>query len=109
MGCAITIITTQIWRFISEFLRADYRGAGRISAYQWMALAGSVYAIGFSLLWPDSASLRPDVIQGLAMLWTPGAMLLIGLLAIFVFVRMGVSTVTTAHITFALRKDRIKG
>ena len=110
--CALpifTIIATQVWRFLSEFLRADYRGAGRISAYQWMALAGSVYAVGFSLLWPHAASLTPDVIQGLALLWTPGAILLIGSLAVFVFIRMGVSTVTTAHITFDLRHDRIKG
>jgi hypothetical protein len=33
---------TQVWRFLSEFLRADYRGSGRISAYQVMALFAAV-------------------------------------------------------------------
>lgn len=103
----LAIVATQAWRFVSEFLRADYRGAGRISAYQWMALAGAFYTVLLGLLWPPVPRAVPDVARGLALLWTPGAILLIQASAIFVFVRMGVSTVTTSHITMDLRRDRV--
>jgi prolipoprotein diacylglyceryltransferase len=102
----LAIVATQAWRFLSEFLRADYRGAGRISAYQWMALAGVAYTVLIGLLWPAVPRAAPDVARGLALLWTPGALLLIQAVAIFVFVRMGVSTVTTSHIAMGLRHDR---
>jgi hypothetical protein len=39
----ITLIVTQGWRFASEFLRADYRGHGFISAYQIMTLIAICY------------------------------------------------------------------
>ncbi len=104
----LAIVATQAWRFLSEFLRADYRGAGRISAYQWMALAGAVYTVLLGLLWPAVPRTVPDVARGLALLWTPGAIVLIEVVALFVFVRMGVSTVTTSRIVLDLRRDRIK-
>jgi prolipoprotein diacylglyceryltransferase len=104
----LAIVATQVWRFLSEFLRADYRGAGRISAYQWMALAGTGYTVLFGLLWPAVPRTVPDVARGLALLWTPGAIVLIEVVALFVLLRMGVSTVTTSHITLDLRHDRIK-
>jgi prolipoprotein diacylglyceryltransferase len=103
----LAMVATQVWRFLSEFLRADYRGAGRISAYQWMALAGAVFTVLFGLLWPAAPRIAPDVARGLALLWTPGAILLIETVAVFVFVRMGVSTVTTSHIAMDLRQDRV--
>jgi prolipoprotein diacylglyceryltransferase len=103
----LAIVATQAWRFLSEFLRADYRGAGRISAYQWMALAGTVHTVLLGLLWPVVPRAAPDVARGLALLWTPGALLLIQAVAIFVFVRMGVSTVTTSRIALHLRQDRV--
>jgi prolipoprotein diacylglyceryltransferase len=103
----LAIVATQVWRFLSEFLRADYRGASRISAYQWMALAGAAYTVLLGWLWPDVPERTPDVARGLALLWTPGALLLIQAVAIFVFVRMGVSTVTTSLIAFDLRQDRV--
>ncbi len=40
---------TQGWRSFSETMRADYRGAGRISAYQVMGLVGLLYA--FAMVW----------------------------------------------------------
>jgi prolipoprotein diacylglyceryltransferase len=103
----VAIVATQGWRFLSEFLRADYRGAGRISAYQWMALVGAVYTVLLGLLWPGVPPTAPDLTRGLALLWTPGAIVLIEAVAFFVFVRMGVSTVTTSRIAMDLRHDRI--
>ncbi|MEI6167548.1 MAG: prolipoprotein diacylglyceryl transferase family protein [bacterium] len=106
LAYVLPILITQLWRFVSEFLRADYRGAGRISAYQWMALGGVVYTATFSLLWPHTPRPVLDVTHGLALLWTPGAILLIEALAVIVFVRMGISTVTSARITFDLRRQK---
>jgi len=102
------IVVTQVWRFVSEFLRADYRGGGRISAYQWMALAGAGYTVLLGLLWPAVPRAVPSAARGLELLWTPGAILSIEAVAGFVFVRMGVSTVTTAHVTMDLRRDRVR-
>ena len=98
----LTIVMTQTWRFVSEFLREDYRGEGRISAYQRMALASAACTLIAGLFWPDSASARPDVARGLSLLWTPGVILFIEATAIFVFIRMGRSTVTTSRIAFDL-------
>jgi prolipoprotein diacylglyceryltransferase len=103
----LPIVATQVWRFVSEFLRADYRRPGRVTAYQWMALAGAACTVMFGLLWPGSPRPAPDVARGLALLWTPGAILLIQIIAGFVFVHMGVSTVTTSHVAFDLRQDRL--
>jgi prolipoprotein diacylglyceryltransferase len=103
----LAIVVTQVWRFLSEFLRADYRGAGRISAYQWMALAGAVYTVLLGLLWPAVPRTAPDVARGLALLWTPGAILFIEAVMGVVFFGMGVSTVTTSRITMDLRHDRV--
>ena len=106
LAYVLPIVITQLWRFASEFLRADYRGTGRISAYQWMALAGVVYTLAFSLLWPHTPQPVMDLTRGFAMLWSPSAILLIEALAVIVFVRMGISTVTSARITFDLTRKK---
>ncbi|MEI6563076.1 MAG: prolipoprotein diacylglyceryl transferase family protein [bacterium] len=107
LAYVMPVVATQVWRFVSEFLRADYRGAGRITAYQGMALAGAAYTVALGLLWSGTLALTPDVARGLALLWTPGAILLIEAVALFVAIRMGLSTVTTARIHFGLRQDGV--
>ena len=107
LAYVLPIVVTQLWRFVSEFLRADYRGLGRISAYQRMALVGAAYTVMLGLLWPSVARNAPDVARGFSLLWTPGAILFVEATALFVFVRMGVSTVTTSHVAFDLMHDRV--
>lgn len=107
LAYVLPIVVTQLWRFVSEFLRADYRGLGRISAYQRMALVGAAYTVLIGLLWPGVTGSAPDVARGFSLLWTPGAILFIEAIALFVFLRMGVSTVTTSHVAFDLRRDRV--
>ena len=102
----LAVAGTQAWRFISEFVRADYRGGGRISAYQIMALAAIPYAVGICLLF-DFPSMKPDLSMGLRLLWSPGIILACQLLWIGIFLFMGRSQVTGARISFHVRKDRI--
>ena len=39
----LALASTQVWRVVSETLRADYRGAGTFSAYQVMGLISIMY------------------------------------------------------------------
>jgi prolipoprotein diacylglyceryltransferase len=102
----LAVCGTQIWRFASEFLRADYRGAGRISAYQIMSLTAVFYAGGVGLVFDDSG-MPAHVSQGLRLLWNPGIILLCQILWIGIFLYMGRSQATGARISFHVRKDRI--
>lgn len=97
---------TQAWRFFSEFLRADFRGTGTISAYQFMALLILVHAGGVFITVPNS-SLPADIIQGLRQLWNPGILFLCQTLWIGIFLYMGRSQVTGSRITFHVRKKHI--
>jgi prolipoprotein diacylglyceryltransferase len=100
------VIGTQAWRFASEFLRADYRGCGRISAYQVMAIAAAAYAVAIFFLFQDTP-IAPSISQGLRLLWNPAIILACQFLWIGIFLYMGRSQVTGARISFHVRKDRI--
>lgn len=97
---------TQAWRFASEFLRDDYRGGGRISAYQVISLLAIFYAVGICLFW-DGSFPAADVVQGLRRLWNPGTFLLSQALWVGIFLYMGRSQVTGARISFYVHRDRI--
>ncbi len=102
----LCVSVTQFWRFASEFLRADHRGAGRISAYQKMALAAVLYAVAVAVAIPPAGS-PVHLIAGLRLLWNPVIILACQSLWIGIFLYMGRSQVTGAVISFFVRKDRI--
>jgi hypothetical protein len=102
----LTIAVTQIWRFLSEFIRADYRGGGRISAYQYLAATAIVAAVIYSLILPD-CSLPADVVRGLTALWHPMVILLAQALWGAIFLYMGRSKVTASRISLFIHSDRI--
>jgi prolipoprotein diacylglyceryltransferase len=93
-------VSTQIWRVLSEMLRADYRGDGTVSSYQKMALAGGLYTAG--LLWtlPPSPAVPADLSVGLAALWDPLVPLFLECLGIAVFWFSGRSKVTGSTLSF---------
>ncbi len=100
-------ITTQGWRSFSETLRCDYRGAGRISAYQIMGALGVVYAIAAaSVLAGEPASL-PDLSAGLKSLWSPALILFLQGIWVTIFYYTGRSTVTGATLSFHVHRERI--
>jgi hypothetical protein len=102
-----TMAVTQGWRSLSETLRADYRGGGKISAYQIMGILAIVFAAALVNCAPVSAPMVPNLTAGIESLWHPAVVISLQALWIIVFVMFGKSMVTGAEISFHLRNDRI--
>jgi len=95
------------WRFASEFVRADYRGKGKLSAYQWMALVCLFYATPV-VLGLSGETAGADVwlcipLLGSLLLWAG-----LGGLGLLVFGFLGISTVTTATVELSVH-ERFRG
>jgi hypothetical protein len=103
----VTMIITQGWRFLSETLRDDYRGGGRISVYQVMGLTSILYGGAAFLLMPASPVLNPDFMDGLALFREPALIISIQLLWAAIFLYTGRSTVTGATLSFHVHRERI--
>lgn len=103
----LTVGVTQLWRVISEFLRADFRGAGELTIYQWMSLAALPYTLFTTLALPDVHAASPVIGSGLTMIWNPATLLALQGLWVMIFLLTGRSEVTAARISFHVRTDRI--
>ncbi|WP_319405109.1 prolipoprotein diacylglyceryl transferase family protein [uncultured Desulfosarcina sp.] len=100
------LLVTQGWRFLSEFLRSDYRGDRKISVYQIMSLLTIPYAVLVGLVFPSSAT-EIDILAGLHILWNPAAILFLQALWITMFIRTGRSHVTGSALSFHVYPDRV--
>jgi len=103
----LTMAVTQGWRAFSEMLRADFRGNGRVSAYQLMGVAAIVFAAAHGYFVADSVGITADLAAGLEALWRTEVLLALQTLWALVFLMFGKSMVTGAQISFHLREDRI--
>jgi hypothetical protein len=104
----LVLTVTQLWRFASEFLRADYRGGGKISAYQIMGLASIPYAAGIGALFPPpAAAALPNLAVGLLRMWNPLVLVFLQGLWLLSFVYTGSSKTTGAIMSFHVIRDRI--
>jgi hypothetical protein len=104
----LSVLTvTQLWRFVSEFLRADYRGGGKISAYQVMGLISIPFAIGVGLLFPLRSPVEPDLAVGLIRMWDPLVLIFLQGLWLLSFLYTGSSKTTGAVLSFHVIRDRI--
>ncbi|MBL0699733.1 MAG: prolipoprotein diacylglyceryl transferase [Desulfosarcina sp.] len=103
----LTVWITQIWRVVSEFLRADYRGNGKITKYQIMAAIGAIYAVGLTFIFRDAVATNCDIILGLTALWNPAIILLFQVLWLAIFFYSGKSKVTEAILSFHVIKKHI--
>ena len=101
-----TAIVTQIWRAVSELFRADHRGQGTVSAYQIMAILGACYAGLVALALPAPPAVRPSLLTGLQLLWSPAVILGIQALWLFIFLYTGRSYVTGSTIALSVLRDR---
>lgn len=98
---------TQIWRFLSETLRADYRGEGRISPYQIMGVLGVFYAWGTAFFLREEASRGTDLGGAFSALWDPTMIFFLQALWLTIFLYTGRSTVTGATLTFHVHRERV--
>ena len=96
----LTIAVTQGWRSLSETLRADYRGGGRISAYQTMGVLAIFLALALFSFLPAEGAITPDLPAGIEAAWHPAVVLFLQVLWGIVFVLFGKSMVTGAEISF---------
>lgn len=101
-----TLGATQIWRVVSEFFRADYRGEQKFSMYQVMALGAIVYTTIILFFFPASAT-DIHLEKGLEALWQPGMILFLQGIWLVSFLHSGRSTVTGSRISFHVVDDRI--
>ncbi|HEY9161156.1 MAG TPA: prolipoprotein diacylglyceryl transferase family protein [Desulfomonilia bacterium] len=106
LSFTLTVCTTQIWRILSEFLRADFRGHQRFSAYQAMAVIAALSSFAVSLFL-KSYPVPVDMSAGLLSLWSPGVIILFQAAWLASFLYTGRSTVTGSRIHFHVMKDRI--
>lgn len=97
---------TQLWRFASEFLRADYRGDGSVSAYQWMALATFPYLALWFYFLGSATIILPDINAGLSALWDVKTVMALELLWVISFLYTGMSRVTGSEVRFFVRRDQ---
>lgn len=102
-----SVVAAQGWRCFSECLRADYRGGGRISAYQVMALLAVLYSVFIGVLFQGHPSPAPDIATGLKILWDPAVLLSLEALWAVTFLYTGRSMVTGAFLSFHVHQDRI--
>ncbi|KIX12601.1 prolipoprotein diacylglyceryl transferase family protein [Dethiosulfatarculus sandiegensis] len=103
----VSLLITGLWRAYSETLRADYRGKGKLSAYQWMALASIPYGVCVGLLFPVHGLLNPpDAELGFLALWNPWVLILLQALWLAILVHSGASKVTASTISFHVVKDK---
>lgn len=103
----ITVLITQGWRFFSEFIRADYRGGGTISAYQIMALISAGYSFLLMFIVMPEIGVKISVMDGLRSIWRPDVGILLQLLWFCTFLYTGYSKVTGSKLSFFVHKDRI--
>lgn len=103
----VAMAATQLWRFGSEFLRADFRGFGRVTKYQWMALATigicALYALGLAPT--RGPTVAPDMGRGLLALWSVWILVALQALFIAVFLKVGPSSVTKARMRLSMVQD----
>lgn len=104
---SICLIGTQMWRTLSEFLRADYRGKGRISSYQVMSLAAMAFTMVLCFLLPERNPAMLTLSDALVVFWCPFNILFIQGLWLLAFLYTGRRMVTGATLRFHVHQNLI--
>lgn len=103
----LNLFVTQIWRVLSEFTRADYRGEGKISGYQIMASLSILYGVFVIYLFRGENTIMPDITLGIKSLWNPFLIIFIFILWVTTFIYTGKSKVTDSEIELRIIKENI--
>lgn len=108
VACAlVSIWGSQLWRLYSETLRADYRGGGKFSAYQWMAIATCLIATISIVAMRGDASTQPRFSLGWVAVSQIEVFIAIQALALGIVWFMGRSQVTGALVNLRLFRERL--
>ena len=102
----VPLLVTQMWRVLSECIRADYRGEGKWSFYQTMSIFSILYGVFVALFLPSAPHGATDIVRGLVSLWDPGLILFLQVVWVVVFLFTGRSTVTGAMLSFHVQHER---
>ncbi len=100
-------LLTQGWRLFSEFLRADYRGSSKITAYQKMSVISIFYAFGIAWLFASETIPAPDILAGVRSIWEPLMLIFLQMVWMILFVYTGRSDVTGSVVFFHVHEDRL--
>ena len=100
-----TVAATQIWRSVSEFMRADDRGARRITPYQIMSATTVLYVLGIVLFAPWEPNVVPQIQAGLLRTWNPTVLIASQLIWIAAFIYFGRSKVTGSVVSLHVNKE----
>jgi hypothetical protein len=103
----ISLTVSQLWRFVSETMRADFRGYGRISVYQKMSLIAIPYAGIIAFFIPAADLPLPIINRGLSVFFLPIPMISLQLLWLLIFLIFGRSTATSSTVSFHVVKTKI--
>lgn len=103
----MTMLITQLWRLYSETLRADYRGQGKVSAYQVMAILSTAYAVAIGFFISEVPYPTPELFSGLALLWQPAMIVFLQAIWLTIFVYTGRSAVTESSVAISVCRDKI--
>lgn len=100
-----SVTVFQGWRFASEFLRADYRGQGKISAYQILSLIALVYVWGIAFILPSEHFNTVDFVAGFGSLWNTIVLISLQCLWLLIFFYFGKSKVLGSHVSIYVHKQ----
>jgi hypothetical protein len=100
----LTVVATQLWRAISELLRADYRGDRGV--YQWLSLLSAFAALASGCFIADPP-LRVHLGAGVAALWDPIVVVFAEVLWVAIFLYTGRSEVIEASVDLRVCKHRV--
>lgn len=107
----VALLTTQAWRVLSEFVRADFRGSfagGKLTIYQLMGILAIIYALALPPFVNSSPQIfAPDITQGLTALGKAQVLIALQALWLFAFLRTGRSSVTGARLSFHVIRERV--
>jgi hypothetical protein len=103
----IPIVASWGWRAGSECLRADHRGASKISVYQLMAIFSVLYLSAFVLLTPAGARITPSLTAGLTQITSTPVIIALQIFWIALFLYYGRSRVTGSRLSFHVVAERI--
>lgn len=103
----LTLTVTQVWRALSELLRADYRGEGKISGYQIMASIACLYGLFIAYIFNETSIGTSDLALGFATIWNPAVLIFLLALWIAIFFYLGKSRVTTSLIEIHVLRRKI--